>query len=172
MMALTIAAAAAVAQPAQSAPTPAASRLLAEVTNCQNITDAALRLACYDASVGKLRAATDKQDVVVFDREEVRRTRRSLFGFALPDIPFFGGDKDKGEPVEARQFETRIARARVGGNGLWTMVLADGGTWQFAEPSRSVEPAAGDAILIKRTAFGGYLATVANRRAVRVQRIR
>ena len=66
-------------------------RLLNAVTACRAIGDATQRLACYDEAATRLTQAVGRNDVVVLDREDIRQTRRSLFGFHLPRLPLFGG---------------------------------------------------------------------------------
>lgn len=154
---------------------PEGSPLISGVTACQSIADPQQRLACFDASVAKLKTATEERDVVVLDKEQVRKTRRSLFGFSLPSLPsIFGGgdDKDRPEEPEFTQLESTIFRARSIQPGKWIMVLPDGATWQYAEINRRVEPRAGDKILIKRAALGSYMANIDGSNAVRVERIR
>ena len=62
------------------------------VLACRSETDPQARLQCFDRTSGALATAAQSGAVVVVDREEVRRTRRSLFGFSLPRLPFFRGD--------------------------------------------------------------------------------
>jgi hypothetical protein len=161
---------------AQTGAAPQGSPVIDEVTRCQSISDPGQRLACYDSSVAKLKTATEQRDVVVVDKEQVRKTRRSLFGFAFPDLPgiFGGGDGDKEErdSPEFQQLESEIVKVGQQGTGKWIMVLPNGAAWQYAEVNRAVEPEPGDKILIKRGALGNYMANIDGQRAVRVQRIR
>lgn len=174
-IALTIAAGMA-ASAAIAQKVPQGSPFISAVTACQSVADPAQRLACFDASVAKLKTATDQREVVVVDKEQVRKTRRSLFGFSFPDLPkiFGGGDGDddaKDEP-EFQQLESTIVKVGSPGNGKWIMVLPDGAAWQYTEVNRNVEPEAGDKILIKKAALGSFMANIDGQRAVRVQRIR
>ena len=167
-------AATAAAAATQDSKVPEGSPFITDVTRCQGIADSAQRLACYDSSVAKLKTATEQRDVVVLDKDEVKKTRRSLFGFSLPDIPFFGGgdgDDDEDAP-EFKQLESTIVKVGSAGSGKWIMVLPDGAAWQYSEVNRRVEPEAGDSILIKRAALGSYMANIDGQNAVRVQRIR
>src|SRR5690348_11471763 len=65
---------------------------VSKLVECRKIADPAARLQCYDAGVDNLNAAVKSGSIVVVDREDVRKTRRSLFGFTLPKLPFFKGD--------------------------------------------------------------------------------
>src|SRR4030095_15726604 len=42
--------------------------------NCRNIADSAARLACYDKAAASIGEAVAKRDLVVFDRESVKKT--------------------------------------------------------------------------------------------------
>jgi hypothetical protein len=162
---------------AQDRRVPQGSPFINDVTRCQQVTDPTQRLACFDSSVAKLKTATEQREVVVVDKDQVRRTRRSLFGFSFPDLPkIFGGgggdsDDEQDEP-EFQQLESTIVKVGTPGNGKWIMVLPDGAAWQYAEVNRTVEPEAGDKILIKKAALGSFMANIDGQRAIRVQRIR
>ena len=60
---------------------PAAIKALAA---CRAITDNAQRLACYDREAGALVQSVESKETVVLDKQAVRNTKRSLFGFSLP----------------------------------------------------------------------------------------
>jgi len=151
----------------------AGSQMVIDVTACRKITDSAARLACYDASVSKLADATERKDVVVLDREDVRKTKRSLFGFNVPSLPFFGGGKDadgKEAHEEFTEIEAKIASVRDRGMGVWTIVLDDGGVWETNEAPKN-DPSSGDSIHIRKAALGSYFGNINGARAVRLHRI-
>jgi hypothetical protein len=152
------------------------SRVVGEVTACLSLSDPQARLACFDTKVKALAAATNTRTIVVLDREEVRKTRRSLFGFALPRLPFFGndnnGEESRDDTEAVQQIDTKIAGAGAYGHGLWTLILAEGGTWRTTETSRTFDPSPGDALTIKRGTLGNYVALVGGNRTVRVERVR
>ncbi|ATW04049.1 hypothetical protein C8024_05755 [Sphingopyxis sp. BSNA05] len=144
-----------------------------DVIDCQKVTDATARLACYDAKVSTLAAAQESRQVVVADREQIQEARRGLFGFSLPKIRLFGGgsdEKDKEERIE--QLETTITSARQFGYGKWMLTLEEGGRWQQTDTIRlNSEPRNGDKILIKTGAMGSYLASINGQRSIRVKRV-
>lgn len=154
----------------RAAPPP---RLLEEVTRCRAVADEVKRLACYDAHVGALADAAEKRAVILVDQEEVRRTRRSLFGFTLPRLPLFGntGKSQAETNEEVREIASTVTRVTASGYGLWSMNLAQGGTWRTLEADRRLVPGVGEKITIRRGLLGNYLATIGDRRAVRVVRI-
>ncbi|HEY0628432.1 MAG TPA: hypothetical protein VGD23_03800, partial [Sphingomicrobium sp.] len=90
---VTAAAASQDKKPAQTPPQ--VNALLA----CRNVTDSAERLACYDKAAATISDAVAKQDLVVFDREGVRKTKRGLFGFSIPNLGVFDDD----DQVEIKQ---------------------------------------------------------------------
>jgi hypothetical protein len=165
---LTIASGAAAAAPKNSPtqpPPPGFARLLA----CQSIRDNVQRLACYDREVTGVGTANARGDLVVMDREQVRKTRRSLFGLSLPDLGVFGG----GElPGDATVLETRIKQTRQGPDGKWWFYLAEGGSWlQLDRREFIVDPAPGQPVRIKRGALGSYMMNVNKQLAISVHRL-
>lgn len=149
--------------------TPAA---LSAVVECRNQADDAARLRCYDQAVASLSAATASGAIVVVDREAVRKTRRSLFGFSLPKLPFFSGDTSQ-EEEEAREVEAVIKSATNLGYDKWQIVLEDGATWQTTESSAQMAtPRPGRSIKIRRASMGSYMVAVDGGRSVRAMRVR
>lgn len=143
--------------------------LFSKLVQCRSIADPGQRLACYDAQVGALDAAEEKKDVVVMDREQVRETRRSLFGFALPNIGIFGGKKEVVEDVD--KIDGTIATARPIAGDRWSIVLAnDAGTWETTSPVR-FDPRAGQAIHISKAAMGSYLGSFGSNKGIRCRRV-
>jgi hypothetical protein len=141
----------------------------ARLIACRSITDGAQRLACYDREVGVVGSANARGDLVVMNREEVRKTRRSLFGLSLPDLSVFGGGN---LPGDADTLETTIKFARQGPDGKWLFVLAEGGQWvQLDSRDFIVDPAPGQPVRIKQGALGSYMMNVNKQTGVKVHRI-
>ena len=139
---------------------------------CRAIADTTSRLACYDRSAAALDQAVASRSVVVLGAEDVRRTRRSLFGFSLPRLPFFGDGKDEGDTPEESEIEGTLAAATQTGYGRWRVRLEEGGVWETTEAaSASNEPFAGAKVRIRRAALGSYLMNVGRSRALRVRRV-
>jgi hypothetical protein len=112
-------------------PKPAESPLIGAITNCRRQADDAVRLRCFDAAAAALTEASTSGKVVMIDREDVRKTRRSLFGYSLPKLPFFSGD----DSAESQQDEltAKIASAGSIGNGTYRIRLQDGALWETTE---------------------------------------
>ncbi|WP_017666830.1 hypothetical protein [Sandarakinorhabdus sp. AAP62] len=172
--ALLIAAPALAADKPKNAPPAVVQKLL----DCRALTDSAARLACLDAGVAALAAAVEKRDVVVADREEVKKARRGLFGIALPNLNLFGGGKDDGDKESSdetgalKEIEAVVKSARPGANGNWRFVLDDDSVWvQTDGRIFPRDPRAGMKIRIRRAAAGTFLANVDGQIAVRVRRL-
>jgi len=146
--------------------------LFRKLIDCRAITDSAQRLACYDAQVGALDVAEKKRDLVVVDRAQMRETRKSLFGFALPNFGIFGGKADKEIQAEdVSEIDTTLTSARVIAGGNWSLVLANGaGTWETMNPL-DLTPKSGDKVHIKKGLMAGYLGSVGYNRGVKFRRV-
>ncbi|MFL6849584.1 MAG: hypothetical protein ACJ8EH_01845 [Sphingomicrobium sp.] len=144
-------------------PPPNFARLVA----CQKISDSTQRLACYDREVATVSTANAKGDLVVMDRQQIRETRRSLFGLTLPNLGLFG-DKDG----ENSTLETTIKSIGFAPDGKPIYNLVEGGRWQQLEfKTFIVDPAPGQKVRVRRAALGSYLMNVNGEIAVRVQRV-
>ena len=86
-------------------------------------------------------------------RKDVSETKRSLFGFSVPKLPFFGGDD---EP-ESKQIVAKISSVRSTGYGKFQFKLEDGALWETTESSTFGEmPSTGENVTIKRGTMGNY----------------
>jgi len=146
--------------------------IIRPLLDCRKVADASARLACFDRESATLDAADEKNEIAVLDKDAVRKTRRSLFGFSLPRLPFFDGKGDDGkEEPELQTIEATIASVRSLGYGKWQLVLDDGARWATTEAVVGRQPEAGQMIEIKRGAIGSYMGKIDGRRAVRMQRV-
>ncbi len=134
---------------------------VAKVFECRAIADDTARLACFDRSVAEFETARTKGDVAIVDREDVRQTRRKLFGFSIPDFGIFGGHKDEHGRDEEDKDEVKeivgtikaVARGRDG----FIVTLDDGARWAQTDGKvlgRSPKP--GEPVTIKRGVLGSY----------------
>lgn len=173
ILAGVVAVAGVVAASAAGAQEPSASNpLMSNLMSCRGEADPEARLRCFDAAAAALDAATSTGAVVVVDRDEVRRTRRALFGFNLPRLPFFGGDTS-GQEQEPDEIEGRIESAREIGYGKWQIVLEGGAVWQTTEvETRAGVPRSGQTVRIKKATMGSYMLAVQGQRSVRAMRVR
>jgi hypothetical protein len=145
--------------------------LLKDLADCRAITEPGARLACFDRTSAAIDRAERAKDLVVVDREQLRKTRRTLFGLTLPNLSVFGDDSPNEPGMEL--IETTIAKVTQDGLGKWVFVLPDGATWQQADSRQlSIDPKSGQSIKIRRAAMGSYLANVEKQVAIRVRRLR
>ena len=147
----------------------AAVGVIDELAECERVAADAARLACYDAAAAKLAAATAAGDVKILDREEIRATRRGLFGFELPKLPFFKGDDSAKDTPE--ELDTVVRGVAAGSYGKFALTMEDGAVWSTAEPLPR-DPKAGMKVHINRGAVGNYFMKVGAMRAVRAQRVK
>lgn len=136
---------------------------------CRSIADAAARLECFDKSSATLSDAVAKRDLVVFDRESVRKTKRGLFGFGIPNLGIFGDDNDE---VEIKQVEGAIVSTTFNADGGYIFRLADGSRWtQMDGKPIALPPRSGDKVVVKRGALGSYTLSIERQPGVKVRRI-
>ncbi len=141
---------------AQDAKSPTA---VAKVFECRTLSDDKARLACFDESVAQLDAARNKGDVAIVDREDVRQTRRKLFGFSIPDFGIFGGHKDergRDDEDELKEIVGTIKAVARGQDGF-IITLEDGARWAQTDGlvlGRS--PRVGEPVTIRRGTLGSY----------------
>ena len=160
------------AGPALGKDQPKPSPLVGALEACRAIADPTQRLACYDKEAAALVTATQTGDVAVVDKAEARRARKSLFGFAMPNLPFFSGDKSADEVSDT--LETTVTKASGIGYGKFRITIAEGNAvWETTESYSTMrEPRAGDKISIKRGTLGSYVLRIGtNNRGVKGKRV-
>lgn len=142
--------------------------VFSRVTACRSVADPAERLACFDREVSALAQAQASQQLVVVDQEQIRETRRGLFGLRLPNIGRLF-DHEQGP----QEITAKIARVGNTRTGLYSFELEDGSVWNATESRTfSREPRVGMEIRIRQAALGSYMANIAQQRAIRVSRVR
>ena len=147
---------------------PAAVRALSA---CRGIADAGARLACYDKEAGALLQSVEKKETVVLDKAEVKKTKRSLFGFTLPRLPFFGdGKEDEKEEAEFQQIDTPIKTVRSIGYGRFRFTIDEGAVWETTEGINAF-PKPGQKVLIKKGLMGSYFIKFEGSRSVKGMRV-
>ena len=140
-----------------------------ELYNCRDIADPAARLACFDREVGDLQAADTKREISFADRETVKKTRRGLFGFTLPNFGLFGG----GDEDEISSIDTTVASASQVEGGRYRIAMADGSVWvQIDDRRMALAPRPGQKIQIKTASLGSYFLSLEGRPSIRVRRER
>lgn len=144
---------------------------LADVLSCRAISQADARLACYDQSVASLESAADRKDVMVMDRQDIQKARRSLFGLSIPNLPFMG-TRDEQKDDEDRELVTTAQTVTRDREGQWIITLPDGAVWQQTDQHDVFKsPHAGSKITIKRAALGSFFLSVDGQIGFRARRI-
>jgi hypothetical protein len=138
----------------------------AALLKCRSLTDEAARLRCFDAAAATLAAEVDKGELVVIDRETMRKTRSSLFGFDI-NLPDFGG---KSEPAPKEIVEA-VKSVRPYSHGMWQLTLESGALWQTTEGTPTLAPPrAGEKVKIRKAMAGGYMLHLGSR-LIRIRRV-
>lgn len=163
---LASAGAVAAAEPQAGSRTPVLQHLL----DCKDKTEAAERLACYDAAVSEMAQAEKAGDIVVVDREQARTVRKQAFGFNLPSFSLF----ERGEkPEMLDQVTLAVESAYLGRDGRWVIEADGGGVWTQTEGDPPFNPPhKGSTAEVRRGALGSYFMNIDGQRAVRVRRVR
>ena len=154
---------------AQATPvaTPPAFRRLVD---CRKLAEPTARLACFDREAAAVEGATARRELVVVDRQQIRQTRRTLFGLTLPRLGFLDGQDD--DAPEQQQVEGTIRAFSADRTGKWLVQLEDA-TWRGTEVDEyQSTPRVGQAVVVRRGPLGSYVLSVAGRKGVRVQRVR
>ena len=144
-----------------------------KLIDCRAIADSAARLACFEANVAKLDEAESRSEVVIVDKAQVKKAKRSLFGLTLPTLGIFGGgddDKSEAAKLEDETIETTVKSAYVNGAGKVTVIIDDGAKWVQIDTREVRTPKPGQPIRIRRAALGSFLANLNGQIAIRMRR--
>lgn len=165
-------AAPAAAQRAPLGPPPPQARHLGALEACRAIVADAARLACFDREAAALITASRSGELSVVNRAEARAARRSLFGFALPKLPFFAGDKSADEVSDV--LDSTIVTAQGIANDRYRMRIAAGdAVWETTESRINLRsPRAGEKIVITKGALGSYFLRIDGQVGIRGRRIK
>ena len=150
---------------------PRKSPLVTALAACRQIADPTQRLACFDKASGDLVVATDKGEVSVVDRSELKQARRSLFGFNMPRLPFFAGDKSADDVAD--KLVSKVTAVKELGNNRYAVRIADGGAlWETLEAYGAFHmPKVGESVEINRGPLGSYILRFGRQRGVKGRRV-
>lgn len=153
---------------AQDEAAPGSAEYLDRLKACQQVAEDGARLACFDAAVGRIITASDAGDVQVIDREDVRQTRRSLFGFSLPNLGILGSNEEATDEL----FTTTIASVRYTGRSSARVTTAEGAVWEMNNiPSNRRDFEAGDTVEFKEASLGFYFLRIDGQTGVKGRRV-
>ena len=151
---------------------PATANAVSTITSCRNIASDTDRLACYDHAAAALDVAVAHHDITVLDKEEVHRTRRTLFGFSLPNLAVFGiGDKSETDKSpDLAVLDTTLRSVRAVSYGKWDMETEEHAVWRNVD-LLDFAPTAGEKVHIKKGVMGSFFLKLDSDRAVRAERV-
>ena len=145
-----------------------------DVYACKDIATDTERLACYDAAVGRLKAAEEAGEVKTFTRKEVEDVKRDSFGFSIPSLPklAFGGKDDSGKDKSDELKEVTFPIASISGKrGALKITLENGQVWQQTD-TKGVNPRGQKEARIYQAALGSYKMKLDGGLAFRVERVK
>lgn len=145
-----------------------------DVYACKDISGDTERLACYDAAVGRLKAAEEAGEVKTFTRKEVEEVKRDSFGFSIPSLPklAFGG-KEGGDKAAAEDLkEVTFPIKSIGGErGSLRITLENGQVWAQTD-DKGINPRGQKEARIYKAALGSYKMKLDGGLAFRVERVK
>ena len=133
-----------------------------------HIASAEERLACFDREVATMDAAQSSGELVAMDRQQVRRTRRSLFGMRCPISAYSATTMMTRRP---RRLERTVRSATQNANGKWIITIEDGARWLEIEPRPQFPAARGPADPHPPRLARLLFLNVNNQTAIRMRRI-
>jgi hypothetical protein len=151
---------------AAKAPVPA---IFQNVVDCLQIDDSAQRLTCYDQNVQAMKAAQKSDQLFIASEDQIKESRRGLFGLTLPSLKIFGGAD--GDYAEVKEIEGVIASVRETAAG-YIFTLADGAVWAQSENRYlGMTPKKGQKIVIRKAALGSYMGKLEGGVGFRIKRL-
>ncbi|MEQ8299426.1 MAG: hypothetical protein RH945_02680 [Hyphomonas sp.] len=100
-----------------------------DVYACAEVGTDAERLACYDAAVGRLKAAEESGDVTTITRSEVEQVKRESFGFSIPSLPSLALRKSGETDKDLDEVTVGVKSVRKDGVGRLRVTLENGQVW-------------------------------------------
>lgn len=136
----------------------ATDRLLATLNACKAVPEAAARLACYDAALGRTMASPAPAPVVAPAAAPPAAAAPATVAAAAPApsrSDDFGLNQPRPETV-LQQIESRIAGRFEGWAPGTRIELANGQVWEVIDSGRAAYDLASPAVRIKRGMLGSF----------------
>lgn len=140
---------------------------LQALDSCRNISENTARLACFDREVALVMAERESGAIKVVDAEDIRETRRSLFGFSTPKSGVFAPEGEEEKLLQSTITSLRQVRA-----DYWEVTIAEGSVWRASDTPRRFKPKVGDPVELEEAALGSYWLRVDGKAGVKARRIR
>lgn len=142
---------------------------------CADEVDDMARLACYDAAVGRLKAAEEAGEVTTISRADVEEVKRDSFGLSIPSLPKLAMPKlgNNAQDTELSNIEDAVASYTTGRDGA-IISLVNGQVWQQTDSKRTGvgRRSPPETALVKKGAFGSFMMKIDDGPLFRVKRIR
>ena len=140
-----------------------------DVVDCLQINDSAQRLTCYDNKVQAMQAAQKSSQLFIASEDQIKESRRGLFGLTLPGLKIFGGAS--GDYEEVKEIDGVIASVREAAAG-YVFTLADGAVWAQSDSQYiGMTPKKGQKIVIRKAALGSYMGKLEGGVGFRIKRL-
>ena len=140
-----------------------------DVYACAEITGNDERLACYDAAVGRLKAAEDAGEVTTVTRAQVEQAKRETFGFSMPSLRSFGFKNDDGSQEKFDEVTLPVKSVSRDAAGKLRITLQGGQVWVQNDGMR-IRPKNPSEARIYAAALGSYKMKIDGGMAFRVRR--
>ena len=143
---------------------------ISRVLECRNVTEIEARLKCFDDAAIALDESRTSGKYAIIRREDVRETRRALFGLSVPRFDRFDTFKDDAEEVDTFSGTIRKVASLPGGR---YNIQIDDAVWQttqtgyFARP-----PKVGAEAVVTRGLLGSYRLSIGGKNGLKAIRIR
>ena len=135
---------------------------------CRAIAEATTRLSCFDTAAASINGAIRRKELVILDRQEVRRTGKSLFGLPLPNLKLLTGSNGE---IAVKEVDAKIVSVHQVSYQKYDLVLDSGAVWRnidlMVEP-----PRIGDVVHLSKGLAGGFFMKAPKLQPVRAARIR
>lgn len=157
---------------AQDAMPEPSGEYVGQLKSCQSVVDDSERLACFDRAVGEIVSANDAGEVRIIDREDIRDTRRRLFGLSVPEVGVL--KREEGEDKEASELlESSITSVRYISGKKIRFTTEEGATWEIKSAPRWLRNVkTGHGVVFKKAALGTFFIRIDGQMGVKGKRIR
>ena len=145
---------------------------LDRIAACRSIADDATRLACFDRESEQLIAAAEEGAVKVVDREEAQTIRKSLYGYAVPEVSLFKPVQDE-QPEDLDKLNSTITAVRSLPRGHWQVTIAEGNAvWESTTKRRGLNPPkVGQKVEFEKAALGTYWMRINGQMGIKARRV-
>ncbi len=142
---------------------------LQSLAACRDVVEPTARLTCFDREFAAFAQAREDKLIAVVDREEVRETRRALFGLPLPRLRLF--DRD-GVAEVPETFTGTIKSVSSQRGGRFTIQIDDS-VWQTTETGYfQTPPRVGQPATVTKGILGSFRLSVDGKSGLKAVRVR